>query len=120
MKALIVDDTIINIKVAQRLIEHEGLEVQYVMSGKECLIKVKDNKYDIIFMDIMMPEMDGIETFKKLQEIDGFNTPVIAITADAETGAKEKYLKLGFNNYIAKPIQIDILHNAISSLKIKK
>lgn len=119
MKALIVDDTIINIKVAQRLIEHEGLEVQYVMSGKECLDKVKEIKYDVIFIDIMMSEMDGIETFKKLQEIDGFNTPVIALTADAETGAREKYLKLGFTNYIAKPIQLDFLHNAIKNLKLK-
>ena len=116
MRALIVDDTIINIKVAQRLIEHEGLTVDYVMSGKECLDKVKEEKYDVIFMDIMMPEMDGVETFKKLQEIDEFNIPVIALTADAETGAREKYLKLGFNNYIAKPIQIEILHNAISDL----
>ena len=117
MKALIVDDTIINIKVAQRLIEHEGLTVDYVMSGKECLEKVKEVKYDVIFMDIMMPEMDGVETFKKLQKLDGFDIPVIALTADAESGAKEKYLKLGFNDYIAKPIQLDILHNAIIAIK---
>ena len=117
MKALIVDDTIINIKVAQRLIEHEGLEVEYVMSGKECLEKVKEVKYDVIFMDIMMPEMDGVETFQKLREIDNFDIPVIALTADAESGAKEKYLKLGFNDYIAKPIQLDILHNALSGIK---
>ena len=89
------------------------------MSGKECLDKVKEVKYDVIFMDIMMPEMDGVETFKKLQEIDGFDIPVIALTADAETGAKEKYLKLGFNNYISKPIQIDILHNAIMNITKK-
>ena len=68
---------------------------------------------------IVMPEMDGVETFKKLQESADFNIPVIALTADAETGAKEKYLKLGFNNYISKPIQIDILHNVIKSLKLK-
>lgn len=117
MRALIVDDTIINIKVAQRLIEHEGLTVDYVMSGKECLDKIQEVKYDVIFMDIMMPEMDGVETFKKLQEIDGFDIPVIALTADAETGAKQKYLKLGFNNYIAKPIQLNILHNVITSIK---
>lgn len=119
MKALIVDDTIINIKVAQKLIEHEGLTSDYVMSGKECLERVKETKYDVIFMDIMMPDMDGIETFQKLQEMDGFDIPVIALTADAETGAKQKYLKLGFNNYITKPIQLDILHNTVKSL-IKK
>jgi len=87
------------------------------MSGKECIEKVENDKYDIIFMDIMMPEMDGVETFKKLQEIENFNIPVVALTADAEAGAKEKYLKLGFNNYIAKPIQLDILHNVINSIR---
>ena len=64
-----------------------------------------------------MPEMDGVETIEKLKEMDNFDIPVIALTADAEAGAKEKYLKLGFNNYIAKPIQLDILHNAINGIK---
>ena len=85
MKALIVDDNLINLKVAQRLLEHEGLEVETVMSGYECLARVKEISYDIIFMDIMMPEMDGVETLNKLKEINGFNIPVIALTADAES-----------------------------------
>ena len=67
MKALIVDDNLLNIKVSEKLLEHLGVKVSSVMSGQECLENVVNNKYDIIFMDIMMPEMDGVETFKKLK-----------------------------------------------------
>ena len=101
LKALVVDDSLINLRVAQKLLEHLNLEVDTALSGKECLEKVKSNSYDIIFMDIMMPEMD-------------VSTPVIALTADATTGAKEKYLNLGFSNYIAKPIDLEILTNIIN------
>ena len=116
MKALVVDDNILNLKVAQKLIEHEGLEVDIALSGMECIDKVKENHYDIIFMDIMMPEMDGIETFNKLRELDRFDTPVVTLTADAETGAKEKYIEMGFVDYISKPIQKDILHQIIKNI----
>ena len=116
MKALVVDDNMLNLKVAQKLIEHEGLKVDIALSGLECIDKVKKNHYDIIFMDIMMPEMDGIEVFNKLKELNGFNTPVVTLTADAETGAKEKYIEMGFIDYISKPIQKDILHNIIKSI----
>lgn len=114
LKALVVDDSLINIRVAQKLLEHLNLEVDTALSGKECLEKVKSNSYDIVFMDIMMPEMDGVQTFQNLKLIDGFSTPVIALTADATTGAKEKYLNLGFSNYIAKPIDLEILTNIIN------
>lgn len=89
MKALIVDDNTLNLKIAQRLVEQQGLEVDAVTSGFECLDKVRENYYDIIFMDIMMPEMDGVETFKKLKEIENFNTPVVTLTADAKVGSEE-------------------------------
>ena len=68
---------------------------------------VKKKKYDVILLDIMMPDMDGIETLKELKKIEGFNTPVVALTADAISGAKEKYLKEGFTSYIAKPFTRD-------------
>ena len=87
MKALVVDDNTLNLKIAQKLIEQEGLDVDAVSSGFECLDKVKENQYDIIFMDIMMPEMDGVETFKKLRRIENFNTPVVTLTADAKVGS---------------------------------
>ena len=117
MKALIVDDSMINLKVAKKLIEHEGLIVDTSISGKDCLEKVKTNNYDIIFMDIMMPEMDGVETFKKLVE-QGINIPVVTLTADAEMGAKEKYLNLGFYDYISKPIDVALLRSIIKRVKI--
>lgn len=114
LKALVVDDSLINLRVAQKLLEHLNLEVDTALSGKECLEKVKSNSYDIVFMDIMMPEMDGVQTFQNLKLIDGFSIPVVALTADATTGAKEKYLNLGFSNYIAKPIDLEILTNIIN------
>ena len=113
MKVLIVDDSAINLKVEAKIMKTLGLEVETVLSGKECLEKVKTNHYDYIFMDIMMPEMDGIETFKKLKEIEGFKTPVITLTGDAVNGAKEKYLGLGFNGYLAKPLSKEALKKVL-------
>ena len=114
MKVLIVDDSGINLKVATKLLEKEGCVVETATSGKECLEKVKNNTYDLIFMDIMMPEMDGVETFEKLKEIKDFNIPVITLTADAEPNSKEKYLSLGFSDYISKPIQINVLESILN------
>lgn len=111
MKALIVDDNLLNIKVAEKLLEHLGVKVYSVMSGQECLENVVNNKYDIIFMDIMMPEMDGVETYQKLKSIEGFNTPIIA--PDANIDSKEKYLSLGFDAYIPKPIDVNLLKETI-------
>lgn len=119
MKVLIVDDSNLNIKVARKILEHEGIEVEEASSGKECLEKVLTTEYDIIFMDIMMPEMDGVETLKELEKIQSFRTPVVALTADAVSGAKEKYLSLGFKAYIPKPINIELLRSIIASIKME-
>ena len=103
-KVLIVDDNKLNIKVVRRILEQSDLIIEECYNGKECIdIINKDNDYDLILMDIMMPVMSGEETLKKLQEIDGFNTPVIALTADAEAGSEDKYENEGFADYIAKP-----------------
>ncbi|MBE6160953.1 MAG: response regulator [Firmicutes bacterium] len=103
-RILIVDDNILNIKVARRALDEFNYNIDECESGQECLMKIKDGeKYDLILMDIMMPNMSGEETLQKLQEIEGFNTPVIALTADAISGSKEKYLREGFKDYISKP-----------------
>ncbi len=120
MIALIVDDNLINLKVAEKLISRQGVLVKTVLSGQECLDEVAKNTYDIIFMDIMMPEMDGVETFTKLKEMKGFNTPVVALTADVVSGAKEKYLGLGFMGYIPKPIDINLLKEILSKVNNNK
>lgn len=103
-KILIVDDNKLNIKVAKRALKDFDFELDECYDGEECLNKIKQgNKYDLILMDIMMPNMSGGSCLKKLTEIEGFITPVIALTADAIAGAKEKYLSEGFIDYIAKP-----------------
>ena len=104
-KVLVVDDNLINLKVASRLLESYKLNIETVTSGFDCLKLIEDgNKYDLILMDDMMPKMSGVETFKKLQKISEFNTPVVALTANAIAGMKENYLSIGFNDYISKPI----------------
>ena len=104
-KILIVDDNLINLKVAARLLESYKVETETVSSGFDCISKIEEgNVYSLILMDDMMPKMSGVETFKKLQKIDNFNIPVVALTANAIAGMKENYLKEGFNDYISKPI----------------
>ena len=102
-KILIVDDNNLNIKVATRVLSNFNFVIDTATSGEECLNKVKETKYDLILMDIMMPNMSGETTLQKLKEINGFNTPVIALTADALAGAEARYKSEGFVDYLAKP-----------------
>ncbi len=121
VKALIVDDSNLNLKVADRILKEYNLETELVLSGEECLNKIKENNiYDIIFMDIMMPEMDGIETLKKLKELNKFNIPVVALTADAMEGKKDVYLKEGFVAYLTKPIQKHELEEILNDILKEK
>ena len=108
-KILVVDDNKLNIKVARRALEPLHFkEIDDAENGLVCVNKIKEgNTYDIILMDIMMPVMSGETALKNLKEIEGFNTPVIALTADAIAGAEEKYKEEGFTSYIAKPFSKD-------------
>ena len=102
---LVVDDNKLNLKVAEKLLKPYKVTVEGVDNGQTCLDFIKEGKkYDLILLDQMMPVMDGIETLTKLKEIESFNTPVIALTADAIVGVKEKYLNAGFDDYLPKPI----------------
>ncbi len=103
-KVLVVDDNELNIKVVRRILEQFDLIIDECHDGQECIDMVLDDgDYDLILMDIMMPGMSGEETLKKLREITGFDTPVIALTAEAEAGSEEKYKEEGFAGYLAKP-----------------
>ena len=98
----------LNIKVAKRAISDFDFEIDECYDGLECLNKVVvGNEYDLILMDIMMPNMSGETAIKKLKENSNFRIPVIALTADAVSGAKEKYVSEGFVDYIAKPFNKD-------------
>lgn len=102
-KILIVDDNKLNIKVACRALKDFDFIIDEAYDGLECLEKVKNNQYDLILMDIMMPNLNGEETLKKLKEDHNFNTPVLALTADALETSKDKYLNEGFIDYISNP-----------------
>ena len=110
---LVVDDNKLNIKVAERALAHYNPKTEGALSGQECIDKVQENHYDLIFMDIMMPGLSGDETLERLTHLPGFNIPVIALTADAVAGAREKYLGLGFSDYIAKPFKQEQIKDAL-------
>lgn len=111
--ALIVDDSKLNLKVAENVLKNFLVTTESVTSGLECLSCVNSKKYDIIFMDIMMPNMNGVEVLRKLRE-NGVNTPVIALTADAIEGQEEKYMSEGFDGYISKPINKEKLNYVLN------
>ena len=103
-RLLIVDDNKLNIKVVRRALKDFNFVIEECYDGKECLEKINSgNTYDLILMDIMMPNMNGEACIAELKNLKSFNTPVIALTADAVAGVKEKYLKEGFVDYVAKP-----------------
>ena len=103
-KILIVDDNKLNIKVACRALKDFNFEIDECYDGQECLDKInQDNTYDLILMDIMMPNMSGKTCIAELKKMSSFNIPVIALTADAIAGAREKYISDGFIDYISKP-----------------
>lgn len=111
---LVVDDNIVNIKVIQGLLKTYGLESDTAEDGMKAIEKAKTKKYDIIFMDHMMPVMDGIEAMKNirmLQEIDYKNAVIVALTANAISGVKENMIKEGFTDYLSKPIDIEELES---------
>lgn len=109
-KVLIVDDNELNLKVVTGLMKPYGMQLETVMSGKEAIEKVKETEYQLIFLDHMMPQMDGIETFQKMKsEIKDFSTPVIALTANAISGVREMYMEHGFTDYLSKPVNVQKL-----------
>ncbi|MBQ7765234.1 MAG: response regulator [Lachnospiraceae bacterium] len=123
-KVLVVDDNKMNRKVFRALLSKTKIQVDEAASGAECLLMVRENYYDIIFMDHMMPEMDGIETYHKMKEMEEYpckKTPVVVVTANAVIGAKDRYIiKEGFRAYLSKPIDYHKLEKVIKTLLKKK
>lgn len=110
-RIMVVDDNKVNLKVAKRLLRDYNAEVILVLSGQDCLnLILNGDKFDLILMDDMMPRMTGTEVLKHLKNIIGFNTPIVALTANAISGMRERYLSLGFDDYLAKPIDRDKMH----------
>lgn len=115
-KILVVDDVPMNLIVVKGLLKATKIQIDTAKNGANCLELVQKNRYDIIFLDHLMPEMDGIETLqnmKLLEENPNRNTPVIMLTANAIVGAKEEYMEAGFTDYLTKPVQETLLHEMI-------
>jgi PAS domain S-box-containing protein len=120
LNILVAEDNLINQKLIHRVLEKKGFIVDIANNGRECVQKWGESTYDIILMDIQMPEMDGIEStmqIRKLEKEAGNSTiPIIALTAHAMKGDKERFLEAGMNNYISKPIKQAELMSAIEKL----
>ena len=115
-KVLIVDDNKLNLKVAEKLLTPYKFSITTLNGGRECVDNIKEgNEYDLIFLDHMMPEMDGIEVLHILKKLNGYNIPpIVALTANAITGMREMYLNEGFDEYLPKPISISDLDKLIN------
>ena len=115
-EVLVVDDNKMNLIIAKKLLESYQLTVDTAFSGKEALDKVAQKEYAIVFMDYMMPEMDGLETTQTLRNLDipyCKTVPVVALTANAINGVKEELITAGFDDYLTKPIVTHQLENII-------
>ena len=120
-RILIVDDNNLNIKVAKKALADFNFIIEEVLNGEEAINLIKSGKnYDLILMDIMMPIMSGSTALKKLKEINGFNIPTIALTADAIAGAEEKYLSEGFVDYISNPFSKEQIEEKLRKVFQKK
>ncbi len=119
LKVLLVDDNSMNRKIFSILLKSMGCIVEEAVSGEVCLEMVNMNTYDVIFMDHMMPGMDGVETFEKMQEMEvslNKDTPVIALSADSAEDAEKFYLEKGFRGYLEKPVLQPLLEKMILEL----
>ena len=114
--ALVADDNTINLNIAKRLLVKFGFTVETCLSGQECIELAKEKKYDIIFLDHMMPGMDGVETLNHLKEEHGQIPPTIALTANASDDSRSEYMNLGFTDYLTKPIDTKELDKILKRL----
>ena len=113
---LVVDDNAMNLKVVQSLLKQTQVQIDTAEDGAGCLEKCARNHYDLILMDHLMPNMDGIEAFHRLRaDKQGINykTPVIILTANAVAGMKQKYMEEGFNGFLSKPVQGPLLEKTL-------
>ena len=113
---LVADDNAINLTIAKRLLVKFGFEVETCLSGQECLEMAKNKKYDMIYLDHMMPGMDGVETLNNLKQQHSELPPTIALTANASDDSRSEYIKLGFTDYLTKPIDMKELNKILKNI----
>jgi signal transduction histidine kinase/CheY-like chemotaxis protein len=115
VKALVVDDIEVNLRVAKGLMSYYEMQIDCALSGAEAILLARRNRYDIIFMDHMMPQMDGIEAVARLRALGGEfeNLPIVALTANAISGMREMFLSCGFTDFLSKPIEMSKLSDIL-------
>ncbi|PVZ64929.1 ATP-binding protein [Pelagibaculum spongiae] len=113
-KILAVDDNDANLLLLSTLLQQSGVKVTTAISGEQALLAARDQSFDLVFMDIQMPVMDGIETLKHLRQLAGMQgTPVIALTAHATTGERQRLLECGMDDFLAKPLEEFQMHQLL-------
>lgn len=120
---LVVDDNVMNIKVIEKLLEKYQITIEKATSGQMALDKVDSKEYDFVFMDHMMPEMDGIETLHRIRKKPGIyckSVPIIALTANAVAGARENFLEEGFSDFLEKPVTVTELERILKRTLAKE
>ncbi len=116
VKVLVVDDNAMNIRVIEGLLKRYQIAVTRATSGHEALNLIESMDYDFVFMDHMMPEMDGVETFHRIRSKHGLyyrEVPIVALTADAIAGSRERFLEEGFNDFVEKPVELSVLERVL-------
>ena len=114
MNLLTIDETDTGIKIVNKLLKGTKIKNDVANTGKEAIDKIKVNKYDVILLDEELSNISGIELMKKFKEIRNFKTPVILLTKDNSYEYNEEYLKVGFRDYLLKPLKKDVLLNKIN------
>ena len=115
-RALLVDDTKVSIRVLRSLLKDSQMKVDMAISGKQALKLAGDNYYDIMLIDHLMPEMDGIETMHRIREMNpGLDTVYIAMTSNIVPGARERFLEAGFNDFFPKPVSKEDLEELMKN-----
>ena len=112
---LVAEDDPVNQMVVRAILEKASHQIEMVGNGLEAVAAAMRRRFDVILMDVQMPEMDGVTALQKIRELPGevANTPIIALTANAMSGDREKYLEAGFNEYVSKPIRRETLLEVI-------
>lgn len=113
---LVVDDVKVNLVVIKGLLKNAGMQIDTAESGAEAIEKMRGKRYDIVFLDHMMPEMDGMETLSRIKEdpdIDSASTPIVALTANAISGVEKMYREHGFTDYLSKPVDPSLLEKIL-------
>jgi CheY-like chemotaxis protein len=121
LRILLAEDNVVNQKVALKMLERMGYRADVAANGCEAVQALERQLYDVVLMDVQMPEMDGVEATTKIRDRLGENRPwIIALTANALEGDRERYLGVGMDDYISKPLRIEALASALTHASVKE